>query len=119
MKRWTKYRRNKEGEKMTREEIRDFYEKQVAFYKAQIEWSSDQIKWANDELKESRERDRRIVESVWGKGVVTEEEMKLFTKDFQGRDTKYFIKDRAWSYRKRAKDRRRLKEYEKRLQEYS
>ena len=104
---------------MTREEIRDFYERQVAFYTREIETSSDMIKLINDNLKMSRKSDRELVERIWNRGVVTERDMEIFNKDFQGRDTKYYLKDREYWYRDRARSRKNLAKYQKKLQEYS
>lgn len=103
---------------MTRDEIRKTLEKSVDFYKENIEWDTEEINWINGMLKREREEDRRIVESVWKQGVLTEMEMKLFTKDFQSRDTKDFLKQRARFYKERKKDRLRLKRTEELLEKY-
>ena len=104
---------------MTREEIREVYEGMVESYKRWIEHDADEIKWANDMLKITREDDKRLVEYIWSKGVLTEWEMERYTKAFTGTETKYYLKERARYYRERARDRARLRKAEEMLKIYS
>lgn len=104
---------------MTRAEMREFAENQVDFYKRQIEFDGGQIEYINYELKRSRQADKELVAYVWSKGVVTESDMRIFTKDYTSTETKKLICKRARAYRSRKHNEQMLVKYQNEVEKYT
>lgn len=94
-----------------------FYKEQIEFYKKQIEFDTEMIESANRTLQLTRKDDRDVVEYVWGKGVVTAAEMRLFAPGYIGIDTRRELNERERYYRSRRKNRKELEKCTRKLRE--
>lgn len=104
---------------MTAEYFADYFRKMVTFYEGQVKFWSDQIEYYNKSLKRYRKEDREIVEYVWSKGPLTEQDMRIFGKDFKGKDTEMYLMMRRRAYGARKSDIESLENARKQLAYYT
>ena len=90
----------------------DFYRKEVEWQERQVAWWNEQVDYYNHMLRKTRRDDRELVKFMWDQGPLTKIEMETFGDDYQGPNTKYYIKQRRDAYKGRKKDLDRL-EYAK------
>lgn len=93
----------------------DFCKKALEQTYKSLDFDNRQIEWHNKYIKECRQKDRELVEWVWSKGVVTENQMKWFNKDYKSVDTIYHLRQRNYYYRSRKKNKERIEYYKKQL----
>lgn len=104
---------------MTRDERIDLYRRMIEMSEEAIAFDSDHIMTLNEIIADCRREDRRLVEYVWSKGVVTADEMRLFNKGFMSRETKDWIKCRRRAYKCRSRSRKSLEYWTKELKRES
>lgn len=97
----------------------DWNRRQAEWYTQQVEWYNRMIDFANKDLKYERDKDRELFEYVWGKGVITEWEARIYGYDintYVGSETKKILNERNRYYRQRKRDKARAAEYTKLLE---
>ena len=103
---------------MTREKLREIYETEVKIYQTAIEFDNNYIAMSNKNIARLRKEDKEMVEFVWGKGVLTELDMRIWGKPekYAGVETKKEISRRNKAYRWRKKDTAYLEQYKRKLE---
>lgn len=94
---------------------REFYEKQVEWCKRDIDFSDRHIKTMNELIAMERKEEKRIVEYVWRRGVLTDIQMRIYAnpkKPYKTEEHKQYEKDRNREYRRRRESKRNLIKYE-------
>ena len=99
---------------MTDKELATFMVKHFQQMLEVDEWELDNIK---KDLARYREEDKKLVEHIWAKGVVTRLDMEIFcVENFMGADTKETLRKRSRVYRDRSYHRKQLEYWKRREQ---